>query len=332
MCELKFQRCSRFLRYARFAEPTLDQKSRVRLPRIFNISPISSSAQQHLSSKLPAASAFGWADALGIRYAQTFRGAYISNFVCSALAVLVGATSLVGTQIFSWPSWPLVLAEIAFIIFIFVNTHIGTKRDWHTRWRESREVAERLRAELPMWLTAKRFRTSRGGEAAWPAWYSQAHMRASGLVIGTLDTARREQIMRLLIAIVDSQSGYHNRIAKLMHGVEHRIKRIGQVLFALTILFGAINLVTALSGFHLPYNWSYVLIGLTAALPALGAATFGIRLIGDFEGVAQRSEHTGAGLEDIGEALQQDFLPLPLYVHGRAQSRTSCSVTFSIGE
>jgi hypothetical protein len=47
-------------------------------------------------------------------------------------------------------------------------------------------------------------------------------------------------------------------------------------------------------------------MGLTTALPALGAATFGIRLIGDFEGVADRSDKTGKILADLADALRQD--------------------------
>jgi hypothetical protein len=47
-------------------------------------------------------------------------------------------------------------------------------------------------------------------------------------------------------------------------------------------------------------------MGLTTALPALGAANFGIRLIGDFEGVADRSDKTGKILADLADALRQD--------------------------
>jgi len=260
----------------------------------------------HASSKFPPTAAFGWADALAVRYAQIFRGAYISNFVCAAFAVLAGATSLVGTQLLAWPSWPLALVETGFVIFIFGNTFVGTRRDWHTRWRESREVAERLRATNPLWLVARSLGSPRGGEPTWPAWYSRAHLRAAGLVAGAIDVERREEILRSLAAIVDSQSAYHKHVAELMHGVERRVNRIGQGLFALTFLFGAVNLATALGAYHLPFHWSFVLTGLAASLPALGAATFGIRLIGDFEGVAKRSERTCAGLAGIGDALRQD--------------------------
>lgn len=254
----------------------------------------------------PATLAFGWADALAIRYAQIFRGAYISNFLFSAFAVFAAATSLVGTRLFDWPGWPLALLEIAFVVFVFVNTYLGRKRDWHNRWRQSREVAERLRAIQPLRMLAQDSGASRAGEATWTAWYVRAQMRALGLSAGALNEARLEEIRQTLISIVDSQGAYHTHVAALMRGVEHRIKRLGQGLFGFTIIFAAVKIVTALSGFDLPVNWQYVLTGLTAALPALGAATFGVRLIGDFEGVAQRSERTGAALTNLANALRQD--------------------------
>ena len=145
-----------------------------------------------------AARAYGWADALGSRYAQIFRGAYISNFVCAALAVLAGVASLVGTQLFGWPSWPLGVVEAALLAFIFMNTLFGRKRDWHSRWRESREVAERLRAAGLLWLVALPSTISRVREATWMPWYVRIQMGGLGLAAGAFNETRLGEIRRTI--------------------------------------------------------------------------------------------------------------------------------------
>ena len=250
--------------------------------------------------------AYGWADGLGIRYGQIFRGAYTSNFVCAALAVLAGVSSLVASEIFAWSNWPLAGIEVALLGFIFINTRVGRKRDWHTRWRESREVAERLRAAELLWLLALPSTAAGAREATWTAWYAGTHMRGLGLIAGALDNTRLEKIRQTLVHVAESQGAYHTRNSGLMRGIENRIELIGYILFGLAFVFAAVNLVVAVTALDLPKNWDYLFMGLTAALPALGAATFGIRLIGDFEGVADRDDRTATVLSGLVAALREE--------------------------
>lgn len=252
------------------------------------------------------ADAYGAADSLATRYAQKFRGASVTTFFFSALAVVVAALALVGQQLFDWEDWPLATLQIALVALVLVNTAIVRRHDWHGRWRESREVAERLRVAIPLWLLGETAEDATGAEPNWPAWYARAHLRALGLWSGSLDRPRLEAVRKALIALVDGQCAYHTGTAALMVRIEHRLLTIGNVLFALTLLLGAVALVIALLGIDLPFSWNYVLVGITAALPALGSATFGIRLIGDFEGAAERSSRTAAHLGAIGQALRGD--------------------------
>jgi hypothetical protein len=263
--------------------------------------------------------AYGWADALGIRYAQIFRGAYTSNFVCAALVVFVGITSLVGTQLFKWSSWPWAAIEIALVVLIFVNTRVGQKRDWHSRWRESREVAERLRAAKLLSLVALSPSVSRANQATWVTWYVRAQTCGLGLESGTLDKARLEEVRGSLIDIAESQRSYHAQNADLMRRVERRIEHIAYVLIGLTILFATINAIISFGWLDVTEEWNPLLMGLPAALPALAAATFGIRLIGDFEGIAARDGRTSATLSNLVDALQQDQPNLAL-LRSRARS------------
>jgi hypothetical protein len=252
------------------------------------------------------ADAYGFADGLAIRYAQIFRGSYVSRFLLAAIAVIVAAIALVGGQIFGWTTWQLAVLQMALVGIVLINTGIGKRRDWHGRWRESREVAERLRAAIPSWLLAGVQNDSKGVEPTWTGWYARAHLRALGLWSGALDEARLAAIRAILIAFTDGQVGYHTDVATLMQAVERRLGWIGKVLFVSTLALGGVNLVIALAGYELPANWQTVITGLTAGLPALGGASFGIRLIGDFEGAAVRSARTAAPLTVIGAALARD--------------------------
>jgi hypothetical protein len=250
--------------------------------------------------------AYGAADALAVRYAQVFRGAYVSIFLFSALAVIVAALALVGQQLFDWDTAALAVLQIALVALVLIYTGVGRKRDWHGRWREAREVAERLRAAIPLWLLGETREDSTGTEPTWSGWFVRGHLRGLGLWSGVIDRQRLESIRIALIALVDGQRDYHKGVVELMTRIEQRLLRLGQILFALTFLLGAINLVLAFVGVDLPFNWHYTMIGITAALPALGSATFGIRLIGDFEGVAQRSARSAASMAAISTALAQD--------------------------
>ena len=251
------------------------------------------------------AMAYGWADALGNRYAQIFRGAYVFNFISAALAALAGVTSLVATN-FGWPSWPFAVVEATLLSFIFVNCYAGRKSDWHSLWRESRETAERLRAAALFWLVGLPSTLPPTRELRWPAWYVSAQMRGVGVAEGGLDETCLEEIRNSLVNLVKSQHAYHSNNARIMREVEDRIERLGYVLIGLAVLFAAANIIIALSGLDMPQKWDSVLMGLTAALAVLGAATFGIRLIGDFEGVATSSARTNAILADLAEALRHD--------------------------
>lgn len=252
------------------------------------------------------ADAYGVADALAVRYAQIFRSAYTSKFLFSGLTVVTAAIALVGRQLLDLNAWPLAILQIIFIALVMVNTKVGRKRDWHGRWRESREVAERLRAAIPLWLLGESRQDATGTEPTWPGWYVRAHLRALGLWSGALDKDRLAAVRQALSALADGQRNYHAGIAALMRSVERRMLTIGRVLFGLTMLIGAVNLVLAIVGVELPFASHYVLVGFTAAFPALGSAIFGIRLIGDFEGAAERSARTAGTMASIATALRQD--------------------------
>ena len=155
------------------------------------------------------------------RYAQIYQSAYISNFILAALVLLASVVPF----IFEWHVVLIVLLGLAAAVLlglIYINTFVGNLRNWHRRWMEAREVAERLRAGLPIWLLGKRPRKQSERERTWVDWYVSAHYRAMGICPGTLNFQRLSAIKAILTGILDDQAKYHIQSAALMNRIERR--------------------------------------------------------------------------------------------------------------
>jgi hypothetical protein len=250
--------------------------------------------------------AYGFADASAVRYAQVFRGSYVARFMLAAVAVIIGVIALIGGEIFGWQTWPLTAFQLVIVLVVLLNTAVATRRDWHGRWRETREAAERLRAAVPCWLLGLVRNDAPGTEPAWTGWYGRANLRALGLWSGTLDAARLGAVKAALAAFVEDQRSYHERSAALMRAIEQRLGRFGRLSFVSTLALALLDIGLQIAGVVLPGGWNAVLIGVTAGLPVFGTASFGIRAIGDFEGSAMRSLRMAESLAALGEALAAD--------------------------
>lgn len=241
--------------------------------------------------------AYGWASAIGGYFGQVFRSAYVANFVLGALAVAAAAASLlVGS------SRGLAIGEVLLMAVVILNTWTGRRAGWHRRWIEAREVAERLRVATCMWALADRPMAFHGEEPTWTGWYARAVVRTQGLRPGALDAAGLEEARQLLVALLADQRSYHLGTAARMKTLERRLESFGLALFIMT---AAVALDHATGGhvLHamLPHDVDAGVVGtaLGAALPALAVASYGIRMIGDIEGIARRSERTHAVLEEL---------------------------------
>ena len=107
-----------------------------------------------------------------------------------------------------------------------------------------------------------------------------------------------------------------------MHWLERGLELVGLCFLALTGLVAFDHLfewgiVECLLGRLLPTP--QVTIWLSAALPALATASYGIRVIGDFEGIFHRSRRTQRKLEQLAKAVEQDPIDLTL-LRARASS------------
>lgn len=252
--------------------------------------------------------AHGWADALGVCYGQMFRSAFVANFVLAGLAVFVVALSIFFKDALHVVDrkWPFVLVELVLISLVLANTYIGKWRGWHRRWMEYRDAAERLRVSAGLRRIGTRLITAGGEAPAWPFWYARAISRAAGVPHADLGEAtlsdRREDLCRLLL----DQAEYHKKVQARFHTLEHRMERAGEVLFVFILLLAAAYLGCVAFGFKPGDALKYTVTALTAGVPVLATAIYGIRVIGDLEGISRRSKRMSEELAGLIKALRAD--------------------------
>jgi hypothetical protein len=189
---------------------------------------------------------------------------------------------------------------------------IGSREEWHRRWLDYRQLAERLRPMRSLKLLGIAAPDPPGTQTnpipkRWIDWYASGIWRAMGCPSGAIDTACAAQLGRAIAAHeVEPQVGYHERNAKQIDQLDQRLEQIGMVLFSGTVLVTVATLIgLALNAaFVNSYgNW-FTLV--SAGFPALGTAVFGIRFQGDFGGDALRSMATANTLRQIESELRKD--------------------------
>lgn len=261
-------------------------------------------------SRVPLQRAYGWANFLAIRYAQLFRSGHITNYVLSALAVLIALTGILLPNLKVY----LVVLELAVIALLFHNTRSGTEGDWHRRWLQYRHLAETLRPLIYLkrtGLISTPFRSDfirgpmhREGGTDWTRWYAAAIWREMDSPCGVMTAAEVRQMADDVVREqIIPQADYHRVNAERMHKLDHRLHEIGSLLMGAVIascvlfLIGYLLLPESIGSATGPF------IFLTAGLPAAGAAIFGMRGHGEHLLAASRSANTAAALDFNAERL-----------------------------
>jgi hypothetical protein len=261
------------------------------------------------------AEAFGWADVMAVHYAKIFRFAYLFNFSMSALAVIAALSSLLVDGF--WPPG----IEICLIILVLCNTSVGRRFGWHMRWMEARELAERMRVAILFWILGAQPPAFFGEEPAWTGWYARAIIREQGMRRGRLDRDGMSAARTAMLEVLERQCQYHRKNAHLMKRREDWLERAGQLFFGMTLVLAVVHgwgdhLLEPL--YHYIPDHQQIIIMLSAVLPTLATAMYGIRVMGDFEGRAKRSERTELAQLRVIEALLRDPSDLILF-RARAQ-------------
>ena len=252
--------------------------------------------------------AYSWADRLATHFAQTYRSGHIFNFVLGGVAVCLGLSSFMAPHL----KLEEALLEMLITIGIIVNARVGTKQEWHRRWLDYRQLAERLRPMRTLKLLGIAAPDPPGTETnpvprRWIDWYAAGIWRAMGCSSGTIDAPCAN---RLADAVADHevapQVAYHERHAEQIEMLDQRLELIGMILFAATLIVSLATIVGYAADASLVNTYGNWFTLVSAGFPALGTAVFGIRFQADFGGDAVRSMATADTLRHIDGELRKD--------------------------
>ena len=239
------------------------------------------------------ATAFHWWDTAATRAAQAFRSAVIVNFSLAALAVVLSAVSVLSGE-----AKPLfVFAEILTILLLLANAVHAGKLQWQERWLESRQVAELLRVCGMLRGVGIGREITDPGEGGSNGWYAGAIARSCPME--SVDLTDPEAAAAPLVAEICAQADWNSATSHRMHLAAHRIERFGEVLFAIVLLAAVGWLALYVTMYETAEQVKYELISITAGLPAIATASYGIRVILDFEGNAGRARQIASGLNGL---------------------------------
>lgn len=233
---------------------------------------------------------FAWADKLANYYGQLHRSGYVGNFLLAAIAVLCAAIATPQAQD----------VELGAIFIILATTFWGMGSEWHKRWVDYRQLSSQLRYLRALELTGSstwEARTPHSSDelqpsSIWVSWYYRMTLREIGLVNTRVDD-RYLAIARRAIreGEINDQIDYHEKNASRMESVLYRVEWLSRGAFALTFMICLYEVVAHVGGHDKDFALLHLILNKACVvLPAFGAALFGIRIHGDFEGSAGRSK------------------------------------------
>ena len=253
-------------------------------------------------------------DSVAGYFAQIFRSGFVANFTLAAIAVILALSGL----LFPAMKLPIISGELICVILILINTHAGKRFGWHERWMDNRHLAEQLRAlaltSVLGDLGLRSHASHSGRDAAaipgWVGWLARATARETGLPNVHADDATLTRVRDMALHLINEQMAYQHTNAARMHKLEHRLHQSGEILFGGTIVACVAWIIAKLTGMPMGVvgnvGMTEIVTFITAVLPALGASIYGIRMQGDFAGVAFRSQVTVSRLERLKRAMHDD--------------------------
>lgn len=260
----------------------------------------------------PLTRAYGWANFLAIRYAQLFRSGHVTNYALSSFAVVAALSGLLLPNLKAY----IVVLELAIIALLFYNTNAGTNGEWHRRWLQYRHLAESLRPLMYLKRTgmiSAPFRSDfvrgplhREAGADWTRWYAAAIWREMESPTGIMTVADvRQMADDVLTEQIVPQNKYHKVNAERMLHLDHRLHEFGNLLMGSVIAACVLYLIGYFTVEPLVKKLTAPFVVLTAGVPALGAAVFGMRGHGEHLVAASRSANTAAALAANAVRLRQ---------------------------
>ncbi len=267
---------------------------------------------------------FAWADHLAVHYGNLYRSSYFFNYLFAAVAVFLALFDLVASGYGFGNKTIWIGLEVTIIALIMTVTGLGWRGRWHKKWIDYRQLAEELRQYRLSYLTLGR--DARGEDvyagqdaepAGWVEWYFNAVQREAGMTSAAFAPGSIAVIAKTILEEeVRPQIVYHERKAKTLHAMEHRLHRLGEYAFGATLLACLVYLGLAFASGDGKAGLQYwaktakeeikgLVTLMTAFFPALGAGFFGIRVQGEFGSTAERSHATAAQLGAIAQKLER---------------------------
>ena len=249
---------------------------------------------------------YSWADRLATHFAQTYRSGNIFNFVLGGLAVCLGLSAFMAPHL----KFEEAALETGITLAIILNAWIGTRNQWHRRWLDYRQLAERLRPMRSLKLLGIAAPDAPGTATnpvprRWIDWYASGIWRAIGCVAGSLDGERAAGLARAISEYeIAPQVSYHERSSAQIDQLDQRLEAVAFTLFIATVAVTVVTLVGLSIDSQWVNDYGNWLTLVSAGFPALATAIFGIRFQGDFGGDAVRSASTAKALRTIDEQLR----------------------------
>jgi hypothetical protein len=249
--------------------------------------------------------AYSWSDRLAGHFAQTYRSGHVFNFVLGGLAVCIGLSAFMAPG----ASFELAVTEFVITLGIILNTQLGVRNEWHRRWLDYRQLAERLRPMRSLKLLALAAPDPPGSitnpvARRWIDWYASGIWRAMGSPGGTIEEQGARELGGAVAAYeIAPQVAYHEKSARQIDALDSRLEKIANLLFLATLIVSAAIVLGQAFGAAWVDSYSNWFTLVSAGFPALGTAVFGIRFQGDFGGSAVRSQATANALRQIHDEL-----------------------------
>jgi hypothetical protein len=244
-------------------------------------------------------------DELATRYGNRYRWSFRLKYGLAALAVFFAVSGLIFESRDEW-IWPgMEFLSIAGILTCFA---LASKDRWHERWLDYRLLAEQFRVLgflRPLGETVPVFHPPKYWEAPPPRhscvrWYFRARLRECSLPhlrVGKEYVRRQKSNVQIE---TEKQWDYHTGKHKWEEWGSQVTEWAGVALFAIT----AAACIAHLVGWG-PRLSLLILGGLTAWLPALGAAMEGLQAQEEGKRLAGRAEAMRKHLVDVEDRLNK---------------------------
>ena len=251
---------------------------------------------------------YSWADRLATGFAQTYRSGHIFSFILGGIAVCIGLSGFMAPHF----RFEFAAAELLITFLIILNAWIGNRNEWHRRWLDYRQLAERLRPMRSLKLLGIAAPDPPGTNTnpvplRWIDWYASSIWRGIGCPAGSLD---QSGAAHLATSIADyeiaPQVSYHKSHARQIELLDKRLEAIGFSLFLATLAVSVATMIGIAENARFVDSYGDWFNLVQSGFPALGTAIFGIRFQADFGGDAFRSLATASRLELIDDELRRD--------------------------